>query len=278
MRSNLLRAFKAIDTDGGGTIDKHELLDALRDPIKVDLLLRGTEALRPLTKPGMYMTLFNALDTDGDEEVTFGEFERFCLHLVMQTSTLTHVLRDIFDKVDTDHSGAIDEKELSAALQSDDTIKELIHHGRCADVLRPLLECGHNVKEVFLAMDDDGNGEVDWDEFRDFFVDTAVRVSGVIESIRMVFNLIDTDRSGAIDREELRSALNDSDRIAKIAESSRDLRPLLDPRNVDSWFQLMDVDGDGKFFKRNKIMWLHTHAAAAHAAACTRLPILERFS
>ena len=98
-------------------------------------------------------------------------------------------------------------------------------------------------------MDDDGNGEVDWDEFRDFFVDTAVRVSGVIESIRMVFNLIDTDRSGAIDREELRSALNDSDRIAKIAESSRDLRPLLDPRNVDSWFQLMDVDGDGKFFK-----------------------------
>eukprot|EP00947_MAST-08B_sp_MAST-8B-sp1_P005195 g5195.t1 len=244
MRANLLKAFSAIDVDDSGTIEKEELLEALRDPTKVELLLAGTQALRPLTRPEMYSTLFSALDTDGDHGVTFSEFERFCLHLVMKTSTIAVVLKEVFDSLDDDRSGYLDQEELGAALRSD-KIVHTIAHGRCSDVLRPLLMCGHDLQDLFEAMDEDGDGIVTWEEFRDYFVDTALRIHGVVESLRRVFNLIDVRKVGRVTKSELNEALGNEKQIERILETSRDLRPLLDPRHVDSWFELMDVDGDG---------------------------------
>ena len=65
-RGALWRAFEAIDVDHSGTIERDELLDALRDPVKVELLIEGVEALRPLSRPDMVGVMFDAMDVDGE--------------------------------------------------------------------------------------------------------------------------------------------------------------------------------------------------------------------
>ena len=245
MRANLLRAFDTIDKDHSGTIDRSELLEAVRDPRTIALLIAGADALRSLERADAYATWLSAMSTEGTSTgIAFAAFEQFCMRVVIKSSTLTSELRRIFDILDQDCSGSLEYKELAAALQTDDGVRAVVA-GKCSAVLQPLLSFGHDSAKVFEAIDSDGNGTVSWDEFLSYFLDTAIRVHGVQEGLRNVFKLVDTEESGKILRGQLQDALSNQDQVKALVANSRDLRPLLDVDHIDSWFPLMDEDGDG---------------------------------
>jgi len=65
-------------------------------------------------------------------------------------------LKEVFDKMDTDKSGSLDQKELGEALKDDE--------------IRTYLQITQaQVDNAFKKMDEMGTGEVKWDEFEKYF-------------------------------------------------------------------------------------------------------------
>ena len=66
-------------------------------------------------------------------------------------------LRSLFDRIDLDRGGSITAPEMTKVLQKDDEVRRLlgVQKGKEAD--------------LFDEMDEDGGGDISWDEFLLFF-------------------------------------------------------------------------------------------------------------
>lgn len=116
----------------------------------------------------------------------------------------TAELRELFDLIDADRSGFLDRDEIQNLA------------GRLGKHLTAA-----QLDEAMDEMDQDGGGEVDFDEFVDWWTNTASKQRGVFAhgapklgqtmlrkdmtsaELRTVFLEIDTDGSGALDRGEV---------------------------------------------------------------------------
>ncbi|KAJ1659189.1 hypothetical protein IWQ61_001690 [Dispira simplex] len=65
------------------------------------------------------------------------------------------------------------------------------------------------LKEIVALADTDGNGQLDFKEFEALLKKDTPAVAKLVKEVevRLAFNAIDTDKSGAISRDELREAL-----------------------------------------------------------------------
>jgi Ca2+-binding EF-hand superfamily protein len=107
--------FNEIDTDGDGFIDRAELQSAL-SARGLDIGLRAANAL------------MCSIDTDHDGHISKDEFMRLHLGYGLAKSAETlgtrgmtvSQLNQMFDEIDTDHSGFLDQAELHAALCTHD--------------------------------------------------------------------------------------------------------------------------------------------------------------
>ena len=91
-------------------------------------------------------------------------------------------------------------------------------------------------------------------------------------TLKMLFNMIDRDASGQVDRVELLRALSSAAnaRIRKLISDSQWLRPLLHRRRLEKLFKQMDKDDDGKLsFIEFETFWEH-HRPETKAPSCTR--------
>ena len=120
--------FNKIDHDGSGAISLTEFKQAC-----ARLSISITEE---------DMSDFSRSDTSGDAEVNFSEFCRFYVQR----------LRRVFDELDTDGSGEIEEGEIADAF-----VKVGVHVTE------------REVRSLLTDVDLDKNGSVDFDEFCDFF-------------------------------------------------------------------------------------------------------------
>jgi len=194
------------------------------------------------------------------------------------------LLRQIFDCVDLDNSGAVDQEEMMTALREDQEVVGLVRNSK---LLHPLLK-KHTFKEAFLKMDSDGSGCVSWEEFRSFCVnkkDEAVQLQKVIPTdfnkepnqkrtpkkqysaekrfeeaqreqkhrreqeilLREIFDKVDIDRSGTIEQEELLTTLERDPKVRKFAEVCPALQPFVLHENqhlIGRAFRAMDTDDE----------------------------------
>ena len=165
--------------------------------------------------------LFGRYDADGSGDLSFEEFEiavRKDLDISESTLTCSELVK-LFKAVDVDGGGSVSTSELMVWLFEADKAKKKSKKEASrsvAQVKRRFKEASAGMCEVFgwdsifKKYDADGSGELEVDEFikavraeceltRDAVSDTQVQE---------MFEVIDTDGSGAIDSRELRELLN----------------------------------------------------------------------
>ena len=125
-------------------------------------------------------------------------------------------LREIFDAIDTDHSGSISLNEFFTAISQIakvDDIESLILFFKLADA--------------------DGNGTLEFDEFEKMAHVLSGMQDGSNKSVfTALFKLIDADNSGSIDCKEIEKLC----KAAGYAPSGKD---------VDEFVKALDTNGDG---------------------------------
>lgn len=127
-------------------------------------------------------------------------------------------LKEVFDLFYTDGDGHVDVKEMKALFLSlgNDLSEE-------------------KVREIVHELDVDGNGTIEFDEFRDGIMRRQVRHLSTREVVQTVFAMIDTDGDGSITMTEFRRHMR----------SNRALNAGLSDEDLDTLVREMDVNGDG---------------------------------
>ena len=128
-----------------------------------------------------------------------------------------------FQKYDSDHSGAIDKPELIAAMFD---LGHVVPINGTAEQQSAFLERAWAIADV------DGNGEVDEDEFVEFYTATLV--------VFDAFQKYDTNGSGAIDKQELFGVMMDLGQVCPANGTAKEQQDYL-----ETSFALADVDGNG---------------------------------
>ncbi|KAK9479392.1 mitochondrial carrier domain-containing protein [Lipomyces japonicus] len=119
-------------------------------------------------------------------------------------------VRKLFHSLDTKNVGYLDK----------DSLKEGFHK-----IGHPLENADGIVSQVVSLVDKNGDGVIQFDEFREFVVTTEAR-------LREMFNIIDKDHNGRLDKAEVAHALE----ISGLTVSNEKLK---------QFFQTMDKDNDG---------------------------------
>ncbi len=124
-------------------------------------------------------------------------------------------IKEAFDIFDVDQSGAISVSELLNAMRS-----------LGFDTKNPA------IFKMISDMDEDGNGEIEFDEFLDMMT-ARISDTNTKEDLERVFKLFDEDRNGEITVENLR-------RVAK------ELGEDIPDDELNEIIMRADLDGDGK--------------------------------
>lgn len=153
-RKRFKHIFNLIDEDKSGSVDKHELMTALRINDEVISLVKMSPLLQPLLRDRDFARTFMAMDTDGEGGITFEEFEAFLL----STATKESVQKDdeVFQQMMEDKIRKNAEKEresnemdLSASVKSDGKLAN-------EDAL---------LQRIFNTVDQEGTGKMGKREF-----------------------------------------------------------------------------------------------------------------
>lgn len=129
---HIKESFKAMDTDGNGTIDAQEF--------KAALLQNGEH----VTDEDVNV-IIASIDKNGDGVIQLNEFIEFMSSDDVPEEDLT---RSVFASFDTDGNGVIDFEEYFQAISSVSTVTR------------------EQAKESFDSADTDKNGFIDFDEFK----------------------------------------------------------------------------------------------------------------
>ncbi|KAF0688458.1 Aste57867_19923 [Aphanomyces stellatus] len=188
-------------------------------------------------------------------------------------------LAHVFELIDTDHGGTLDLDEMRWALTKDAFVRTTAMN---SIVLKEVLK-KRSVDALFKDMDKDGTNSISWPTFREYCHAMFVVVVAEQERKRLekgpevdqskdevlkrkneaylakkaildqeeaiakiVFGLVDTDRSGKIDQHEMMNALDNNDRVREFVARSRGLRPLLEnPAFGKAFIGMATDDSDG---------------------------------
>lgn len=126
--------------------------------------------------------------------------------------------KEAFDMFDLDGGGTIESHELKKVM------------GRLGESLTDA-----EIEEMVRALDQNGDGEIDFDEFLELMIQRAAERNerDPEEQLRDAFNIFDADGSGFIDRNEVRVLMK------KLAQDLTD-------EEIDSIMDEADMDGDGE--------------------------------
>jgi len=142
---------------------------------------------------------------------------------VRHISALEHEkLREMFQAIDTSHSGTINLEELKSALQT----------GMKGDI--------EWIMQAFEAMDTDLSGEVDYTEFLAASMDSHIEDRR--DLVWAAFRAFDTDGDGTITKAELKQIIKDHELTGLLQELQGDKEA---QEAVEELVQIADVDKDG---------------------------------
>ena len=130
-KKDLERIFKSMDKDGNGSLDREEILEGYEAHFGV-----------PITEE-MVDAMFRAVDLDGNN---FIDYTEFVMATMNEKDLITNEkLKAAFRLFDKDNSGTISPDEIRKALGIDSSDKHL--------------------NELIAEVDENGDGEIQFDEF-----------------------------------------------------------------------------------------------------------------
>merc|ERR1719402_260367 len=211
--SSVKEAFKKFDADGDGQISRQEVM-------------QGASASGLKLSSEEVDTLFILGDKDNNGQIDFSEFAEIMIPSAPERiAKLKKCFRNrseieaAFRRFDTNHDGAISYSEIKAGLSNSG-----------------ILFTEQEVETVFAVADQDGDGEVSLSEFVQLLSSASGSSSNAISKffkfcVQQAFNIIDTNKDGAISYSELSVSLR------KAGFSDQEIQTI---------FALADHDRDGE--------------------------------
>jgi Ca2+-binding EF-hand superfamily protein len=222
--SELREVFARVDVDGGGTIDKEELKEVFDDLGNSLSSIFGNSkldaafaAMLPNAEGEVSYDNFKhwwlkSRKESDSPEISFGAFEIWYWGRILAEQAEKETrLGELFERIDADGSGALDKQEVVALAAELGT-----------KLTGAFSKSSVELEEAFAEMDPDGDEEVTLDEFRSWWhqkqdppaVEFKVfdewywrRMQEQKEQeevrIRQVFERVDVDGSGALDKKEV---------------------------------------------------------------------------
>jgi len=141
--------------------------------------------------------VFSCIDKDGNGEITQEELTE---HLTSSGYT-PEAVGKIFEKLDTDKSGTLSREELKAGLRNYTPLRKAPGFGNYNEEFKT--EIHADADALFNSVDFDNDGEITDVELRVHLREFSKYTDAAISN---VFELLDVDGNGGIDRTELRSA------------------------------------------------------------------------
>jgi len=218
---------------------------------------------------------FEAMDKDGDGNITPEEFEKACANLKPPVSPAQAA--PLFDKLDKDKSGGITPDEFFDEAGGKDKFAPVT----IPELKRRLMDTHGTPKETFAAMDKDGDGTITPEEFEEGCKNLKPPLTP--EQAKHLFAELDKDGSGGITPEELYEVVGGPDAFAgdmltlpefkkraaathgtpkaaygafdkdgdgkitpeEFAEGCKNLQPPVSPQEAAPLFKQLDANGDG---------------------------------
>jgi Ca2+-binding EF-hand superfamily protein len=162
-QNHLKSAYKMVDINGDGDVSKQEMLMAIQSNYKIQEMLGN--------KGGMskeeFEECYAKIDEDGSDFIDFEEFKRFFVKKRIEEmdkaekEELCH--KKAFNLMDVDGSNSLTKAELLLGLKDNPRIQSLMgvpETGVDSD----------EFKKMYAAIDKDGSNEIDFDEFKEFFI------------------------------------------------------------------------------------------------------------
>ena len=165
--------------------------------------------------PPTWAEVLEELDADESGTVSWNELSDFFKQIAKEhdyklTKEDLEQAHEVFKMVDTDKSGEIDKKEFEAAMEAAGALGQKSRK-MFAQVTTKRPE-PPTWAEVLEELDADASGTVSWDELSDFFKQIAKEhdyklTKEDLEQAHEIFKMVDTDKSGEIDKKEFEAAM-----------------------------------------------------------------------
>jgi len=188
----LYEVFSEIDDDGDDTVT----LDELEDYCKANKDFKKRIGVK---KGFTFATCFEAMDVDGDGEVSFKEFKAAIVKADSESDAKmerTNELRKLFKAMDTDKSGGLSKDELKAYCDKNPEMKDRLSMGKPS----------FSLDAVFDEMSPGEDGNVVFKEFKRAVMkidSMSTEDASVVKAIRDIFSAIDKDGDGKVTKPEL---------------------------------------------------------------------------
>ena len=169
-------------------------------------------------------THFKKLDADGSGSIDFAEFSAACGEDADEAT-----VRELFALLDKDGSGTVERKEFRRQLRENDEVmllarrfKGLGNLAAAASAASASAAKPSRRDDTFKAFDADDDGKISLEEFQ------AACGGGDADAdvVRRLFDLLDKDSSGTVERKEFRRQLRENDEVIALARRFEGLRDL----------------------------------------------------
>eukprot|EP00941_MAST-03F_sp_MAST-3F-sp1_P002157 g2157.t1 len=154
-------------------------------------------------------------------------------------------IKALFYELDIDHSGYLDKSEVKLLAEKlGDKLAGFLSHKK--------------LDKAFAEMDPNGDGKVTLQEFINWYHrQHPIEPHHVYDKVRRLFDEIDTDKSGYLEKSEVRKLLSEAgDRLTR--RFSFKVSYGREGKSFDKAFGEMDHDGDGKINFAEFLTW-HCH-------------------
>ena len=287
------QCFRLIDKDGSGTLEKEEIVRAVRADKEVIKFLEncGNQNLMYLLVPSRLQACLMVLDTDNDGHVDEGEWEdaiesalaakleaRAAARAVQAkaaqkeieefTNEFLNAAQRCFDLMDKDGGGSLDKQEIITACRDDKEVIKFL--STCGEENLQFLLHPPRLNKALEVLDTSNDGEVDreeWEEAinrglakrlqqladererreRAALASDAEFSAEFLGAARAVFNMIDVDESGDLEKEEIVLAVQSNQKVIKFLVNcgEENLQNLLVPSRLQATLAVLDTDRDG---------------------------------
>ena len=182
------KVFEMIDVDESGTLEKEEVVVAIRANKKVInfLVNCGNKNLQYLLVPARLEAALAAMDTDHDGTIDADEWEE-CIEIALKnkladraakrsldaaraakeieefTNEFKNAARECFQMIDTDGGGSLSTDEIVRAVKEDAKVIKFLKN--CGEDNLQFLLHPPRLQKALEVLDTDGSGEVDVDEW-----------------------------------------------------------------------------------------------------------------
>ena len=182
------KCFDLIDKDGSGTLEKPEIVQAVRaDKEVINFLTNcGNKNLQYLLVPSRLDAALNAMDTDRDGHIDADEWEE-CIEIALNnklaaraakreadakraqkeiaefTGQFLSAARRCFELIDKDGGGTLSTDEIVTAVKEDKEVIKFLE--TCGEPNLQFLTRPARLKKALEVLDEDGSGEIDIHEW-----------------------------------------------------------------------------------------------------------------